>query len=79
MRTDNWRAGAACGDLDPELFFPEGTAGPALRQAEEAKLVCVPCPVRSQCLRFSLRHGLGFGIWGGMTAVERHGLRQVAV
>lgn len=79
MRAENWRARAACRDHDPELFFPEGTAGPALGQAEEAKLICVPCPVRAQCLRFALLHGLGFGIWGGLTAAERRDLRRVAV
>jgi|ERR1700742_384982 hypothetical protein len=29
-----WRGGAACHHHDPDLFFPEGTAGPALRQVD---------------------------------------------
>src|SRR5271154_6488481 len=36
----SWRETAARRDTDPELFFPVGTAGPALRQIEEAKRVC---------------------------------------
>jgi WhiB family redox-sensing transcriptional regulator len=66
-----WRGGAACRHHDPDLFFPEGTAGPALRQADQAKRVCQSCPVRTPCLGFALRHGVAFGIWGGATAEER--------
>jgi hypothetical protein len=32
----NWREDAACGDADPDLFFPIGTTGNALRQIDEA-------------------------------------------
>ena len=32
----NWREEAACGDADPDLFFPIGTTGNALRQIDEA-------------------------------------------
>jgi hypothetical protein len=51
-----WRGGAACLHHDPDLFFPEGTAGPALRQVDQAKWVCHSCPVRTPCLGFALRH-----------------------
>jgi WhiB family transcriptional regulator, redox-sensing transcriptional regulator len=63
-------------DHDPELFFPEGTAGPARDQAERAKRVCQSCPVRAPCLYFALWHGLGFGIWGGATGEERRFIRR---
>ena len=76
MRRYDWREDAECRDHDPELFFPEGTAGPAQRQAEEAKLVCKPCPVRAQCLGFALRQGLNFGIWGGTNVAERGAMRR---
>ena len=66
-----WRGGAACLNHDPDLFFPEGTAGPALRQVDQAKQVCRSCPVLAPCLGFALRHGVAFGIWGGATAEER--------
>ena len=70
-RPSEWRGGAACLNHDPDLFFPEGTAGPALLQADQAKRVCESCPVRTPCLGFALRHGVAFGIWGGATAEER--------
>jgi WhiB family transcriptional regulator, redox-sensing transcriptional regulator len=72
----DWRNGAACRHYDPDLFFPEGTAGPAVRQADQAKRVCQVCPVRRQCLDFALRHGLASGIWGGATGEELRVLRR---
>jgi len=74
----DWRDGAACRHHDPDLFFPEGIVGPAQRQADQAKQVCQPCPVRAPCLDFALRHGLAFGIWGGTTGEERRDRRRTA-
>jgi WhiB family transcriptional regulator, redox-sensing transcriptional regulator len=67
----DWRDDAACWGMDPDLFFPEGTAGPARDQAHQAKQVCQTCPVRMPCLGFAVCHGLDFGVWGGMTGEER--------
>lgn len=41
---------AACRDEDPDLFFPIGTTGPALRQTEVAKQICHRCLVTESCL-----------------------------
>lgn len=70
----DWRQHGACRHADPDLFFPVGTAGPALRQAEEAKRVCRACPVREACLAWALAHGVP-GVWGGTTEDERRALR----
>jgi WhiB family redox-sensing transcriptional regulator len=73
----DWRLSAACRDLDPDLFFPIGTAGPAVTQVAEAKQVCLTCPVRQPCLDWALRHYQDYGIWGGTTELERKALRSV--
>ena len=61
----DWRDQAACRDIDPELFFPIGNAGPALVQIGQAKQVCGQCPVRVPCLEWALESGQEAGVWGG--------------
>ena len=72
----HWRDAAACRHADPELFFPIGHTGPALRQVDEAKRICRTCPVRTPCLNWALEHAVADGIWGGATEQERHLLRN---
>jgi hypothetical protein len=62
--------------VDEGINAMAGTAGPALVQADQAKLVCRSCPVRRQCLTFALRQGLDFGIWGGTNVAERRAIRR---
>ncbi|MDT0396133.1 MULTISPECIES: WhiB family transcriptional regulator [Streptomyces] len=73
---DNWRRRAACRTEDPDLFFPIGTSGPALTQAEQAKAVCRRCPVREQCLEWALGTGQSIGVWGGTDETERRALKR---
>lgn len=70
-RNLDWKADAACRDLDLDLFFPdsESDSGPALA-------VCAECPVREACLDFALRTRQNDGVWGGHTETERRRLRR---
>lgn len=72
----DWRHEAVCRDVDPDLFYPVGTDGPAMLQVAQAKAVCRRCPVVSQCLDWALEHGENDGIWGAMTPDERRALRR---
>ncbi|MFF8844238.1 WhiB family transcriptional regulator [Streptomyces sp. NPDC015127] len=72
----NWREYAECRNEDPDLFFPVGTGGPALVQAEAAKQVCARCPVREQCLAWALENGQATGVWGGLSEDERRSLTR---
>ena len=74
----HWREHAACRSCNPDLFFPAGTTGAALHEIVAAKAVCAQCPVQSQCLRFALRTGQAYGIWGGTTEDERVTMRRLA-
>lgn len=72
----DWRQYAACRDEDTDLFFPVGTGGPAVGQAEEAKAVCRDCPVARQCLSWALETKQRYGIWGGLDEDERRTLSR---
>jgi WhiB family transcriptional regulator, redox-sensing transcriptional regulator len=72
----DWRDSGACRDADPELFFPVGSAGPALVQVDQAKQICGRCVVRTQCLEWALASGQEAGVWGGTSDDERRALRH---
>ena len=74
----NWQSVAACRDADPDLFFPVGTAGSALRQVDEAKRICRACPAQARCLAWALDHGVLSGVWGGTTEDERRAIGRPA-
>lgn len=74
----DWRQQAACRDVDPEIFFPIGTTGPALAQIEAAKAICVTCSVMQACLEWALETGQDSGVWGAATEEERRALRRSA-
>jgi WhiB family redox-sensing transcriptional regulator len=73
-----WLRSAACVGEDPELFFPVGTTGPALRDVAAAKRVCARCSVVTECLDFSLGMGQTSGVWGGTGEEERDALLRTA-
>jgi WhiB family transcriptional regulator, redox-sensing transcriptional regulator len=63
-----WAALAACRSRDPDALFVKGA------EQNRAKLVCVGCPVRTECLADALDNRVEFGVWGGMTERERRAL-----
>ena len=66
----SWRARANCasGSVDPEAFYrSDGT---------EAKKICEQCPVKEFCLQEAIAADDPWGVWGGMTAIERSRLKN---
>lgn len=61
----NWRADAACADIDAELMFSTAAEQHAIKR------VCRRCPVIAECLIESLENRIQFGVWGGLTERER--------
>ncbi len=72
----DWRHRSLCRDVDPELFFPIGTTGPAALQVAEAKTVCQRCTVIEDCLTWALETGQDAGVWGGTSEDERRALKR---
>ena len=70
----DWAA-AACRGMHPDIFYgPEGTT-PGNRpkhRTEEARRICEACEIRAECLAWAIRTHETHGVWGGLTADERH-------
>src|SRR5262245_59265281 len=77
---DGWKADAAClsvvWDTGQDLFYGfDGETNPQTRERQQrAKRLCGGCPVRLECLRYSLETREPHGIWGGLTERERREL-----
>ncbi|MGM1062629.1 WhiB family transcriptional regulator [Saccharothrix sp. Mg75] len=67
-RTEEWRTRASCRDESEEDMFVRGA------EQRRAKLVCMGCPVRTECLAEALDNRIEYGVWGGMTERERRAL-----
>ncbi len=71
-----WRLRAACLKYPSVLFFGvDDSETPVERRAREerAKEICAQCEVRQECLDYALATKEPYGIWGGLTEIERKG------
>lgn len=66
MKSLEWQKQARCAEVDPVIFFPEKG-----EKTADAKRVCFSCEVRLECLQYSLDMNERFGIWGGLTELDR--------
>ncbi|WP_342673760.1 WhiB family transcriptional regulator [Actinospica robiniae] len=75
MRALDWQLAGACRTETEELFF-----GPVAireerreksRRIREAKRVCARCPVWELCRGYALENEEEFGVWGGLSELER--------
>lgn len=57
----------------PDFFFPEDwTFDEGKHEAAKfAKMICERCPIREQCLEYSIDAREEFGIWGGTSGWQR--------
>lgn len=76
LQNELWRGHAACRGMEPDMFFPIGTTGPALDQIEASKAICSVCDVRDDCLDFALSTNQESGVWGETSEEERKRLRK---
>jgi hypothetical protein len=64
---------APCQTVDPEIFFPDPTDDIGINKA---KTLCGNCDteIKNKCLSFALSNKIRYGVWGGLTEVERTSL-----
>jgi WhiB family redox-sensing transcriptional regulator len=74
----SWRVNANCRAIDPDMFFPIGNTGEAMRMLVRARAVCADCGVRKECLDFALATNQDCGVWGGTSEEERRDMRRRA-
>jgi len=53
-----------CWNEDPDLWFAESP-----QSVEDAKALCLPCPLREACLAGALDRREPWGVWGGQLVV----------
>ena len=70
----SWRLFARCSNIDTDAFFPPDNSepkGPRLRRERIAKQICSECPVLLRCGAHALAAPEQYGVWGGMSELER--------
>lgn len=83
---------ARCLGADPSLFFPDfvddegndvyddGTIFESYGDTDEfyseAREICNLCPMREACLDYAMLHRIRFGMYGGLTPIERRRIER---
>jgi WhiB family redox-sensing transcriptional regulator len=64
---------AACNGQETHIFFDHEDLRGEKRAASlrRARAVCAGCSITRACLDYAIQSGQQFGVWGGLTAVER--------
>lgn len=79
-RKDDWQLDALCRGGHAYLFFPPSTferKDERERRELKAKAICGVCPVKDPCCTHAIQIREPFGIWGGLTEVERRSTQLV--
>lgn len=64
---------ANCQNVGTNAFYMQDDeeASKRLAKTEYARAICAICPIQMECLTYAFKHER-FGMWGAMTARERH-------
>ena len=68
----DWKDNAACKGMDYDTFFP---AVGYNQHDMQARTICEHCPVKQPCLMFAVNNHIQYGIWGGLTPIQRKRIR----
>jgi len=70
----DWTTMALCTQIDPDLWFPD-----AGFSNKAAKAICAQCEVKNECLTYALEEHQRYGVWGGLSEVERGRLHPLGL
>jgi hypothetical protein len=77
MARPDWHGQAACAGVGPSIFFAAGDGvhrrRPGAASYNAARRLCAACPVIAECAIEGTSEQ--FGIWGGLSPVERLSVR----
>lgn len=77
LNGDVWRKDAAClkADIGTDDFFPDRENPNIMAvKTSRARLTCLTCTVRKECLQFAVANGITHGMYGGKSPKERRGM-----
>ena len=66
MGPTDWMARARCRGEQTELFYDEH-----MIKSRKFLVFCEACPVRSACGEYAFKNKETYGVWGGLTPMER--------
>lgn len=67
-----WMDFAACKDTDVD-FFPDARNA---KKQQAAIAMCGECAVQDLCAEYAVQEEIEFGIWGGLTELDRKAIRD---
>jgi hypothetical protein len=66
-----------CSNYPDAFFYDDETQSRGKRwNYQIAKELCSLCPIRVQCLDYALAADEDYGVWGGLSPVERRQLKR---
>jgi WhiB family transcriptional regulator, redox-sensing transcriptional regulator len=71
-KSTGWRDNAACSEQYDKFFTSDGSRG-----TRAAKLLCMSCVVRQECLDWAIATNQKDGIWGGLGPTRRKEYREL--
>lgn len=64
---------------DPDLYYPDaGDGGGAAHYVKQAKKACKGCPIIMQCAEYAVKFNEEYGVWGGLSPMDRKAIRRNA-
>lgn len=73
LRDNRWFIDASCRGMDPSIFYPEDPM--VWAEAEQVRSLCAACPVRTECIDFSVTSRYQEEGWWGLPPADRKALR----